>query len=58
MRAICCGILALVFFLLARTKLEHGTFFMDAGDKFFAYLWTLLMYVSIIAAVILCCLGL
>ena len=58
MRAICCIILALVFFLFTKSKTEKGTFFMDKLDTFFANLWMSLCYVSIIAAVILCCLGL
>lgn len=57
MRAICCAILVYVFFTLTKSKLEGGIF-MDKVDRFFVKLWSLLSYVSIIATIILCCLGL
>lgn len=57
MRAICCAILASLFLKLAKSKVD-GAIIMTASDQIWATIWGTLFYVSTIAAVVLCCLGL
>lgn len=57
MRALCCVLLSFIFYKLAKNKLDAGIF-MDKSDTLWAYIWSTLFYVSLIAAVVLLVLGL
>ena len=57
MRALCCVLLSFIFYKLAKNKLDAGIF-MSKSDEVWAYIWSILFYVSIISAGVLCALGL
>lgn len=55
MRAICCAILAIAFHQMMRTKVGNAP---TLNDLHGAAKYVVLQYISIIAAVILCIIGL